>query len=681
MTRQFSFQQALFGYDAGHNLLASSIALPSEIKHTLSVTTDLSGSPPNDGFDQTFTGFPIVGSDFYALFCTWLAPEMPRPGCVWSQVLLIQLADFAELTDMGGLRKLFKRPNSSNFEAYELPLKYSPKIAPKPQFEKRLATELLSSLYVSWEKSVVISSSATTTFEELVFAIWSQQWPRLRRNFRFSTGSFSDRGRRGAAFDLQITPRSHRRAWHVSDKSFVLDEDLDMGTQKPKAVPTWMSAAVNDLSNPDETNLRSFLIEFGPDFQEFRGCFAKLANAFVGIYNSPQLSLSGKLEWVSEVYPHASEAIRLKEQLLRAPKFSNSEENLNQVWAAITFLMGQLSPHAFSGISFDASQHATLLWQKKRTDVLVLLSQLMRRPISELGTRFAAAIANEVKPSELKWISENYPDLIQIFISYQPALAQNVATWLLPESIQWRITEVLNKLALNEQSWGEIMAAKFITATHVAVRESIEKAGVFAINAVTRWLEHNGADKYLPSQIWRDALAHPITIYLQSERSLTPDRLALCAWIISPKNITNVLNAGREDIQRLAKYSLNLLPEPLKLPTAFLTVTLGLRANGPEGVKLIRRGYFDVYKALATSTDTRLNFPWESWMLLSEELPQPGLFRDWDRCKRLRKAVRKWVVKYPQFNDLLQVNDTTSEDTEIAKKTLDYGSESEDFID
>src|SRR6202040_260677 len=41
---------------------------------------------------------------------------------------------------------------------------------------------------------------------EVVFLIWAQQWPRLRRSFRFCTLAFGDRSTEGARFDLQFVP-------------------------------------------------------------------------------------------------------------------------------------------------------------------------------------------------------------------------------------------------------------------------------------------------------------------------------------------------------------------------------------------------------------------------------------------------------------------------------------------
>ena len=103
MAEQVRVQQALFGYREGHNLVAASVSLPPSVRHFLATITDASGSEIPEGFKITYTGLPVPQTDFYALFCTWPAPEMPRPGCVWSHVLLVELADLARMPDLSVL--------------------------------------------------------------------------------------------------------------------------------------------------------------------------------------------------------------------------------------------------------------------------------------------------------------------------------------------------------------------------------------------------------------------------------------------------------------------------------------------------------------------------------------------------------------------------------------------------
>jgi hypothetical protein len=60
-----------------------------------------------------------------------------------------------------------------------------------------------------------------------------------------------------------------------------------------------------------------------------------------------------------------------------------------------------------------------------------------------------------------------------------------------------------------------------------------------------------------------------------------------------------------------------------------------LRTTTVAAIKLLARGFFIVHDALASD-----NYSPEDWLLLSPELPQLGMWRDWDRCKKLRRAVR-----------------------------------------
>src|SRR5262249_10651964 len=83
--------QALHGYEDGHRLLAGSRPLPRDAERTMLVLSDLSGSGSIDGFESYLTGYALPSAGAYALARTWVALEMPRPGCVWTHTLLLDL--------------------------------------------------------------------------------------------------------------------------------------------------------------------------------------------------------------------------------------------------------------------------------------------------------------------------------------------------------------------------------------------------------------------------------------------------------------------------------------------------------------------------------------------------------------------------------------------------------------
>jgi hypothetical protein len=78
-----SIDQALFGYADGHRQIASSVRLPSKDLYILSSATDLASGARLGENDSYLSGLMLPESRRYAIFRTWRAPEMPRPGCRW----------------------------------------------------------------------------------------------------------------------------------------------------------------------------------------------------------------------------------------------------------------------------------------------------------------------------------------------------------------------------------------------------------------------------------------------------------------------------------------------------------------------------------------------------------------------------------------------------------------------
>src|SRR4051812_28778006 len=105
-------QQTLHGYSSGHRLLAASLELTPDARDLLVAFSDLSGTRPQKGFESYLTGYPLLESGYYVFARTWLAPEMSRPGSVWTHSLLIPLDLFGELDDAAVLMSLHHRPQA-----------------------------------------------------------------------------------------------------------------------------------------------------------------------------------------------------------------------------------------------------------------------------------------------------------------------------------------------------------------------------------------------------------------------------------------------------------------------------------------------------------------------------------------------------------------------------------------
>src|SRR5579863_4288969 len=110
-----ALHQLLHGYAEGHRLLEGSFPLQDDLTRLMLRMSDLSGHSMVSGFEDYITGYPLSSINAYALAKTWYAPEMPRPGCVWTHTLVIPAQIMAKILSLHTLVTLFKRPVQDSY--------------------------------------------------------------------------------------------------------------------------------------------------------------------------------------------------------------------------------------------------------------------------------------------------------------------------------------------------------------------------------------------------------------------------------------------------------------------------------------------------------------------------------------------------------------------------------------
>src|SRR5205807_4766876 len=99
---------------------------------------------------------PVPQEGVYCIAKTWFAPELPRPGCVWTHTLLIRDEELARISNVGSLRRLFRRPRSEvDFALYETHTSLEPERASASTVPIDQAAEVIRALYGS-KQCVVI---------------------------------------------------------------------------------------------------------------------------------------------------------------------------------------------------------------------------------------------------------------------------------------------------------------------------------------------------------------------------------------------------------------------------------------------------------------------------------------------------------------------------------------------
>ena len=265
---EIGIHQALLGYDRGHRVLASSRLIESHSRHSLLQFSDRSISAkriPESGY---LTGYPLADEGLYVLAKTWDAPEVSRPGCIWTHSLLISFTELAQIDDPRKLLTCFRRPSQvGENERYSVPMVVD--MAQAQTFlpvEEDLARELIMRLYAAPNQKVLMKVGNQEDADTTLLAVWGQQWPRLRRNFRFCSLTHEDRSTADHDFDVQFLPSAPMKAKVKRDKE--VDER-----------EVWVNLCSADLLSPNP-EFRKFIWRAGGDISGGRARFAELCRLF-----------------------------------------------------------------------------------------------------------------------------------------------------------------------------------------------------------------------------------------------------------------------------------------------------------------------------------------------------------------------------------------------------------------
>ncbi len=394
--------QCLFGYDEGHRLLASSLSLEAET----SLLTELSDLAPGTIFGKSegyWTGFPVPSIKRYALLHTWPAPEMPRPGCVWTHALLIEPLLLESIADLSDLMSLMERPrNFLERDNYKKPLFFdlNKKNKRNPIVDSLIVRKLISALYEM--ETNVVEVTKPGELDESLFAVWSQQWPRLRRNFRFQTATSRNRDTSSSTrFDITAILTTY--------------DSINSGASEIK--PNWMHTAVEDVYKGEKGELRSFLWAYGGDVRRQRGSFRPLAEVNELNNNFDNLSGQELISVVNDYFPSKNDAIKLKQDLVDGVLATPEQAK----FIKFILLNEYDDNNSFPKPSPEGIIRLRNLWPNYSSDILELI-EISFSSLEGIGQSIFDNLIDAVD-SKRFWIeSANYPRVREIMIQMRPDL-------------------------------------------------------------------------------------------------------------------------------------------------------------------------------------------------------------------------------------------------------------------
>ena len=593
------------------------MSLSPEIEHLLLEISDLDPNAVGDD-DGYWTGVPLPDIRTYALMKTWPAPEMPRPGCVWTHVLLIKYADMALIEDFFLLAQTFNRPERvGSYDQYSQMLTVNTLVPrlPVPRLDVNQSVQAIQAMYGELADGLLpINASAATV---LVFAIWSQQWPRLRRSFKFRTTKAMGQHERGpVVFDLRLS-------------SLDASSLADVVVMSPQP---WELATADDLRGASAGHLRRFLWRYGSDIQRGRKRFGFLARLYVETVQD--LSTEGMfalLDGVAAELPDPTDGMLLKKDLLAMGESSYSMLPVLDPLHLMAYLANEPGASAFPALPEQAFALVAELWHQRDDEILVLAERAMASS-SAIGDNLIEKLALLADPATFLQISERVPRVRARLVQLHPALldSPHLSAVHAPDLVQ-----LLRALPDDEE-----LAAKVLTrllSTH-----NLEAASIFeerfqgVLRRVLRSVYRKNGSFQGINQDWIEAArirsAGELGQVIQEAAGSAAD-LAACiqlanssldlavqlpieSWVIA-------VTGARDDLQGDARLS-------------YLAFLLALALERPQrGCEpLFEKSFEEVHIAVWHS-----RLPYHSFNEIARRLPDLPFWQQWDSCLRLRLAV------------------------------------------
>lgn len=619
-----TIHQTIHGYRDGHRLLSSSTPLAADASRTMLVLSDMSGPSMQPGFDEYLTGYPLPGTEFFVLAKTWYAPEMQRPGCVWTHSLLIPRSHVGRVpTTM--LLAAFRRPQDEGVESaatavVEVAESTARDDASEGFADRALAASMIGAV-LGQPRPVIVVAETATQFEAVFLRIWQELWPAERARFSFCTGALMPRAHASSLLDLQAVPRAIPPSQFRKSASTALlldvrapakpeawvDLVLDGAVKGDAMFRTWLEAAAGADAG------RAVVPSLAPIFGEWHAPGASARSALTSVLSAKDLEAGARSRLLGMVFGRASteSGAAGRRELLRV-LCAHRDADLSPVAPML-------------------ENQTKRLFEESRPEGVALVLSLLGGDLTEVGERVLRAAVLLLAPSDVENFGDPQAAFLPTIVGANAVLAQSPILW---QRVGGRAMDVLSQLGgadLDDEARGSVVDAVFSSGRDISVDAIVRFGGKVAI---LRALSALASSQLQFSWQWRTALsAQPNTVleWLESLASPSLRDLELGSRFVSPKatqsRLATVWKSGTASsgsiVPRVAAFGLTL---------AFWEADV----KSP----LLAACFQPTYDAAGSS---RLEY--EEWDWLLELAPSVSWYRDWDRCERLAAALARLLEK------------------------------------
>lgn len=634
-------EQVLHGYFDGHHLLAASTKLSNKSEKVMSALSDLSGPEVKKGFLEYITGYPLVSDKYYVISKTWYALEMKRPGCVWTHSLLIKFEDLSKSHNFINLLDVFIKPSigfdkSLYSKSIKIPLSDS-KVANSTKQSFRNLNFLIWVMF-NHDQPIILTSDTSLDYTREIFFVWSNYSDYFYDRFSFCTGSLANRKIEDQPFDLQIVPSSLSKSISRTAKnSIVLDA--------PPAItsfPAWVGDISNQLVSQNNREFKVFIKMFDFKYSN-KNYFKKFAELYTKtnlINNSAKIS--DFFTFANQIFGENDCNIIENTTVIKLFNKENIHWFGNQGFIDIILeLCTQTSVSCMQLDILRLDNAIEKLWSEDKNETKKIFVELINNNINRFGENLVKVFAEFITPELLPEFTNLNISSCSVLISINYELAQNIDLWHQTRDFQ---LEIMNCLKYKEIPYDKALGVINTVLNNSKVDLCDQLYKVFkdiSISIVLDWCvkaDYKNKDKERV-RLWLNICkSNPLEcITWLSAKKMTYDIefVFLAIAVLDPYSKI-VFKFGDNPWQSiLQENNLNILDNTTRVELAEFILPIILLTDIRFSNDIVNFVYNVVYDRLAHQ-----QFDYIKWEKLEPLLPQLSIFNNWDKCKRLKKAIK-----------------------------------------
>ncbi len=429
--------QTLHGYSNGHHLLEASILLSDDSKRKMDILSDLSGTDVTDGFDFYYSGYLLENEELVVLSKTWYAPEMPRPGCVWTHSLLIPIQAVAFCAaNINVLLTTFKRPSISESQTkYSESLVINTPEGILQEYDVKKIQYLIWVMIGQTTPNYIVAKDSEEFIKELLF-IWFTCYNELSYDYSFITGTSFIKSDNSNLISLQFCSKQVRNKLSHLSSNITLMKSID-DVQK---FPQWVVNTHEILVNGEWSKFLAFkeLLCDSNLSQVSLTSFIKLYSSFYNGKNS--INIYASLELIDKLFKEDRSIIgnKLLELYFQGAfqEWGAYTAYSNIVIATIKFHWIDVLPETLEML-IQKGFSADIIGSKKIVQYLVKIDD------SPLQEKYLPIYASLLSPNSFENFSDMDYSVCNVLIAINSKLAECDAIWKQSRGFQYGILNSL----------------------------------------------------------------------------------------------------------------------------------------------------------------------------------------------------------------------------------------------